>query len=403
MRDSTRSGRSGQPANSKKLTTPDNRKPAKPYPDFPLTPRLDGRWCKKIRGAVHIFGSKGGTWQEALEQYRNERDDLYAGRKPSARNKDGLRLQDLCNSFLHFKGGLVQEGSLTLRSWYDYQLTCQRLADVLGKERLVEDIAPRDFEALRRNFSESGWGPVKIGNEVNRTRIVFRYGIEQGVIGKPVLFGNFKRTDRKTLRKHRAKQRAEHGARMFTPEELHRILAAANPCMKAMVLLGINGGLNNMDVATLYFQAMNLDADWLDFPRGKTGVPRRIPLWPETVGAIREWLAVRPRPKHDSDEELVFLTRYRLPWYRLGRFAEDKDGNQVVKGIDNPVAKSFRVLLDNLGINGKRNFLALRHGFRTIGAGPRTGKRWTVSWVTSMRQWPPTTSRTDCPTNGCER
>jgi len=36
------------------------RKPAapeKPYPDFPLTPRRDGRWCKKILGKVHIFGS----------------------------------------------------------------------------------------------------------------------------------------------------------------------------------------------------------------------------------------------------------------------------------------------------------------------------------------------------------
>jgi len=29
------------------------------------------------------------------------------------------------------------------------------------------------------------------------------------------------------------------------------------------------------------------------------------------------------------------------------------------------------VLLDNLGINGKRNFLALRHGFRTIARGAR--------------------------------
>jgi integrase len=49
----------------------------------------------------------------------------------------------------------------------------------------------------------------------------------------------------------------------------------------------------------------------------------------------------------------------------------DDKGIEVVKGIDNPVAKSFRVLLDNIGINGKRNFLALRHGFRTIGRGAR--------------------------------
>jgi hypothetical protein len=31
-------------------------KPTKPYPDFPLSPRVDGRSCKKIRGKVYTFG-----------------------------------------------------------------------------------------------------------------------------------------------------------------------------------------------------------------------------------------------------------------------------------------------------------------------------------------------------------
>ena len=230
---------------------------------------------------------------------------------------------------------------------------------------------PADFETLRGEFKKRSWGPIKMGNEINRTRMVFKFGIEQGIIGKPILFGTFKRTDKKTLRKHRAKQKALHGARMFTPEELQTILTAAPQPMKSMVLLGINGGLKNMDVATLYFSAMDLDRGWLDFPRGKTGVPRRIPLWPETVASIKEYLATRPKPKLPEDEQLVFLTKQRRAWFRLGRFVEISKGVNVVKGIDNPVAKSLRVLLDNLGLSGRRNFLALRHGFRTIGRGAR--------------------------------
>src|SRR5438874_536064 len=31
-------------------------KPAKPYPDFPLTAHLTGSWCKKIEGKTHDFG-----------------------------------------------------------------------------------------------------------------------------------------------------------------------------------------------------------------------------------------------------------------------------------------------------------------------------------------------------------
>jgi integrase len=204
---------------------------------------------------------------------------------------------------------------------------------------------------------------VRIGNEINRTRSVFRYAFESGLIPAPVRFGPaFKRPNRKTLRK----QRAASGPRMFEREEIHAILGAATPCMRAMVLLGINAGLGNADVATLPLSAVNLETGWVDFPRPKTGVDRKFPLWPETIQAIRDWLAIRPAAKRVEEQGLVFLTKQRRAWYRQGRFVED-DGETCVKGVDNPVAKSFKVLLTNLGINSRRGFYALRHGFETIG------------------------------------
>jgi integrase len=258
-----------------------------------------------------------------------------------------------------------------MRSWYDYHQTAERVLKVLGKDRLVDTLEPVDFEKLRADFGKT-WGPVRIGNEINRTRMFFRYGFDSGLLDRPVKFGPaFKRPSRKTLRKVRALTRHKEGARMFTAEELRRIVDAAPQPMKAMVLLGINGGLSGMDMATLPLTALDIDGAVLDFPRAKTGVDRRIPLWPETAAAVRGWLAIRPEPKNPGDAHLVFLTKQRRPWYRHGRFVEDGKGGAEVKGIDNPVSKSFRVVLDNLGINGKRNFLALRHGFRTIARGAR--------------------------------
>lgn len=235
----------------------------------------------------------------------------------------------------------------------------------------MENLTPLDFERLQADYGRT-WGAVRIGNEIYRARIMFRYAFESGLTNTPVRFGpSFKRPARKTLRKLKAKQRLEYGARMFNCDELRTILNACPQPLKAMVLLGINGGLHNMDVATLNFAAMDLECGWLDFPRGKTGIPRRIPLWPETIAAIKEWLAIRPEPKSADDARLVFLTKTRRPWHRLGRFTTNDKGDTVAKGFNQPVSQAFRVVLDNLGINGKRNFLALRHGFRTIGRGAK--------------------------------
>lgn len=343
---------------------------------FPLTPHVaTRRWCKKLPtpdGPKVCYFGPLDDWQAALKRYEDEKADIVAGREPAAKARaDGLRLIDLCNAFLHFKRQRIDTGELSMRSWYDYHQTAERLMEVLGKDRIVEKLEPDDFARLRTDYAKT-WKAVKIGNEINRVRIIFRWAFEATKITVPVSFGvGFRQPTRKTLRTARAKDRQEHGARMFTADELRKIIATAPQPMKSMVLLGVNGGLHNMDVATLTMNAINLDLGILDFPRGKTGVPRIIPLWPETVASIREWLAKRPESKSPADADFVFLTKHRRRWQPISRFV-DEEGTATVKGIYNPVSKAFRIVLDNLGISGgKRNFLALRHTFRTVARGAR--------------------------------
>src|SRR5207247_1770673 len=124
--------------------------------------------------------------------------------------------------------------------------------------------------------------------------------------------------------------------------------------MRAMILLGINSGFGNADCGRLPLSAVNLDAGMIDFPRPKTGIPRRCPLWPETVQALREASAGRPEPKKEEYAGLVFITQRGLAWA--------KDTN------DCPVAKETAKVLRKLGINGRKGlgFYTLRHTFRTV-------------------------------------
>ena len=75
-----------------------------------------------------------------------------------------------------------------------------------------------------------------------------------------------------------------------------------------MILLGINAGLGQNDIANLQLSHVDLESGWLIFPRPKTEVERRCPLWKETVIAIQEVLAKRPGPQDDADSNCVLLT-----------------------------------------------------------------------------------------------
>jgi integrase len=120
-----------------------------------------------------------------------------------------------------------------------------------------------------------------------------------------------------------------------------------------MVFLGINAALGNSDIGSLPLQALDLESGWVTFPRPKTGAARRSKLWPETVAALRESIAARPKPKDKAHADLVFITKYGQP-------VAKENG-------DNAISSEFKKLLTDLGISRDGvNFYSLRHSFRTV-------------------------------------
>jgi integrase len=322
-------------------------KPAKPYPEFPLYAHPSGRWAKKIRGRFYYFG----RWADpgaALQEYLDQKDDLHAGRTPRAHH-DALIVKDACNAFLNEKKAKVEAGELCQRTYSEYKVASDTVIAAFGKRRRVADLGPDDFAALRKRMAAK-FGPVRLCNQIQSVRSIFKYAYDADLIDRPMRFGpSFKKPSAKTLRLHRAKV----GPKLFSAEDIRRMLDAADPQFRAMILLAINAGFGMSDCGKLPSSALDLENGWADFPRPKTGIARRCPLWPETAQAIKEAGAVRSAPKDPADNGLVFLTAQGRPWNKTD--------------MSSPAVFKFTALLRRLGIKRPRiGFYSLRHTFRTI-------------------------------------
>ncbi len=269
-----------------KLTTCE--KPRKPSRDFPLFAHRNGLWAKKVRGKLRYFGSwrHDPDGQRALGKWLDEKDYLLSGRIPRPDTR-GLTLRELANRFLTAKQQQVDSGDLEELTWEDLRDACKLLIDYFGRDRLVDDLCPADFEAFGATLARR-YCPSTRKALVGKTKSVFHWGQKHGLIGA-VPFGDFTGPSAATLRKHKAK----NGKHLPTREQVLAMIDAAAPQMRAMVLLGINMGMGGKDLADLPVKAVDLDTGWLDFPRPKTGVARRCPLWPETIEAVRAWLKIR--------------------------------------------------------------------------------------------------------------
>src|SRR5262245_25954638 len=149
----------------------------------------------------------------------------------------------------------MDAGELSPRTWPDSRSIMDLLAEGIGKHRAIADLAPQDFAARKSKLYKRN-GPHRMSTVIQVIRCAFKHAYESDTLDRPMRFGpSFKRTNRKTLRLHRARQ----GAKLFTREEVRQLLDAAGVTMRAMILPGINCGFGNTDCATLPESALNLE------------------------------------------------------------------------------------------------------------------------------------------------
>ena len=341
-------------------------KPSKPYPTFPLTAHPNGQWCKKIRGKLHFFG----VWadpQAAMDRYLTEAADLHAGREPhvSSVTDVGISVKEASNAFLAWQKDKLDAGEIGPRWFEDCRTILEAFAKHVGKARAATDLTPGDFQRYRAVLAK------RLGNYALRRHItvvkgVFKYAYDMDLLEQPVRFGRgFDMPSATQVRKAKQRAEQENGRRLFTREEVLRILdEPCEPCLRAAILLAINGGFGNSDCATLPLAALDLKNRVINYARQKTGLERIVPLWSESVAALQEVLTTRPHPEDTEAAKLVFLSPRGKPLVRH-RVREGNEG--VVKATKSEtLSPVFAAHITALGMKRKGiGFYTLRHTFRT--------------------------------------
>ena len=314
-----------------------------------MTAHPNGQWCKKIKGKLYSFG----PWDDpdaALRRWQAEAPDLLAGREPTRGDSATLTVKTCVNAWLTYQEQRTQSGEITSRTYADYVRSGQYLMECLGRQRHVGEISPLDWARLRARAGNEFTSPYTVTKLIVVIRQCFKWAYEVGLIENSMRFGpGFRAPSAKARRL----AKAARGKRLFTSRQVLRLLDAASDQLRAMILLGINGGFGNTDCAELRIEAVNLEGAVIDYARVKTGVPRTVPLWPQTVESLAAVIGNR------SDGP-VFLTRCGKPWVRS---YVNKNGNHT---ISDSINQEFGKLTRRLKLKRHLTFYDLRHTFRTI-------------------------------------
>lgn len=148
----------------------------------------------------------------------------------------GPTVELIANAYLTRKEQLRDSGDISERTFQDALKGGKRFAAAFGKTRLVSDLGPDDFAEYRVKIAKTR-GAVAIGNEVQQVRSILKFAYDEGYIAAPVRFGTaFNKPSAKSMRL----ERARHGSRDLTSDQIQTVFKEADVHLKAMILLSKN-------------------------------------------------------------------------------------------------------------------------------------------------------------------
>lgn len=249
----------------------------------------------------------------------------------------------------------------SIRQRIQHFLTWLKNRGFNSAENKPSDLTSALLAEYRLTLAENTGISIDTANSyISHVRMLFIWGWNMHGLKHPPLGSIRKFTDQKNTKKGHGRK---HNREPLTWKQLEKLFAVAGITDTALVMLGLNCGFGNMDIATIKLADINFENATISHPRPKTKVPRDFELWPETIEAIKLYIQKeRPRARDQETDKLLFVGRRGRPlvWEEINEKGKMNRSDAI--------KNRFKRLFDKAGLrrNYGTGFYILRHCFATI-------------------------------------
>jgi len=321
---------------------------------FPLTLHPTGQYCKKIRGKIYYFGCDK---KEALQSYLDQATFLHGYNSSLQKSANGnMTIKQLSDMYLKYQHTKLLSNNLSVRHYNDQIGGINKLIDFLGQNCRIKNITTLSLQNYKRNLQKHYGSVSRLNLNISIMKAMFHWARKNDILKEipnidAISRGKIIHQDKFT----------------FDAAQIHKLIVFADVKMKAMIWLGLNCGFGCTDCAYLKWSDLDFINGRAKLARKKTGIPRDLPLWPETIRSLQ---------KVPRKGVLVFYTNRGNPYMQTA-IKTDADGN--VRYINlNIITTKFSRLIKKTGIIVPKGtgFYSLRRTSATIAA--RSGDPFAV-------------------------
>ena len=218
-----------------------------------------------------------------------QKDDLLAGKTPRTK-PEGLVLRELLDRYVVAQRERVDGGEIAARplskSTTPAAASATCWTSTASSLTLAPTTSPRCVGTSPKSGARPDWERSSTGSHF------FKFGYDSRLIDRPFRSARVQEAIGQDL----AAESGQEGTTDFDAEQLRAIIDEAGRPGESDGAAGRQLRVWQRRLCQAANWRLDLQAGWVTFPRPKTGIQRRIPLWPETVAALR-WPSLSGRSR----------------------------------------------------------------------------------------------------------